>query len=452
MSPPSAKKFTARVQSWSPTIAGIQESIPQNSEQLKQKLRCWTESLSKHGSRTFRKRSARPKPAPERTSMVEDLQTAQKVVAGNTRLTRESLAFNPSKRFTGPQVLEMQSGLNMEQSHAFEHSVAFPSPTADTNRVLTRSASASNLAKQIRVSVQRLKRSTSNASLRKKFIHPDLQVPVDSLRHSAPPTPRPNSIQKMYLSDDYVHPDQYLDLPEPLQSIAEDDLVEYRRPHTEGFRPDLIFSLHESRVCTARASPIFVEKVSSLNASGVPGPRDSVIRIVPSEPKRKRTFSQNQHQGLTSTAFPLMEQIKRSSEMADLRISIDNTRTRHEVQPLQIHQSLCGQAEIVATMYDIQHGPHGSSWGTDIQLQEDPIMLELVGPPRVGGRVTGKMWADGAFSRYTQSSHSRFSLHDHEECQCHNFKVWEAITDVRWRAIGLARTAEEQRWVVVLSE
>jgi hypothetical protein len=55
-------------------------------------------------------------------------------------------------------------------------------------------------------------------------------------------------------------------------------------------------------------------------------------------------------------------------------------------------------------------------------------MLEVVGPPGgVGGSVTGKMWAV-------------------------ELKVREAITDSRWRAIGISRTMEGHRWVVVLSE
>lgn len=216
--------------------------------------------------------------------------------------------------------------------------------------------------------------------------------------------------------------DQHAESREPLLgSIAENG--EYQRPRSESFfRQDPIFALHTSRVCPAGAPPIFVESLPFVNTVQRPA---SVLGSV---------------------------ELTKINDMYDLRTSINDTRALQGAPSLAVHQALCAEAEILATMYDVQQGAAGNRWSTEMGLQEDTDTLELIGPPFVGGRVTAKMWAEGRYSRDTQRSHANFSHLDHKECQCHNFKVWEAITDPKWRAIGLSRTEEELRWVVVLSE
>lgn len=349
----------------------------------------------------------------------------------------------------------------LDQKYRFRFSEAplpSPSPSAAAPApILRHSASASNLADHVFDSVKKFRRSASNVSLRRKFSQSTLTedaapgVPAHPLRYSAPPSGRPNSIQRSYASLNFMHPDQCEDFRKPaLESIAENG--EGLRPCTDVIREDMIFALHESRTCSPQASPTCVERLPFNHSSTTFRQRDSINKQERPSLESRRRLSSQQSSRSSITSVQLAEQLDRLGDMVALRTSINKSRVLRGVRPLLFYQDLCADAKIVATTYEMVYGVDGGSWDTSIKLHEDAAVLELVGPPGIGGRVTGKMWADGAYSRHTHGSHAEVPLRDHEGCQCHNFKVWEAISDARWRAIGLSRTENGERWVVVLSE
>lgn len=466
----AAERETLRLES---NLIDARRAVAENAKVTRElrALRGFDAPVSSFAASTSKQESVRSHPAVHSrytTTKTNPAKECEKEVFVNLRgplpPSHAAAAFDNDKDVQTSSLLSEESHTThgTDRKYTFRFQDTQPYQHEDSTPNLQRSTSVSDLAGHVRHTFERFKRSASNVNLRKNFIRSDPHekctsaetTTIDPFRHSAPPSSLPSASQRSDMTRNILRPAQYSVSREPfLGSIAEH--AESQRPRVTSFRRDMIFALHDTRVCLPQDPPIVVDR---LNIGSVAERHHSPARS--EEPRRPSHGSgralDHLHRGPSSTAFQLIDQVNRASDMNALRRSINDSRALQGRPPLEFHQSLCAEAGIVATMYDVVNASSRRkrrSWATEIQFQESSsTTLELVGPPDVGGRVTGKMWADGEYSRQTQSRHADFSFRDHEGCQCHNFTIWEAITDARWRAIGLCRTEEEKRWVVVLSE
>lgn len=158
--------------------------------------------------------------------------------------------------------------------------------------------------------------------------------------------------------------------------------------------------------------------------------------------------------GSPTEAISAFEELELQSERDELLQSINLTRIRmgvRAIQNLERAPYLDREAQEAADDLDkFESVPAGST----VTMDEETATAQLIGPAGYPGLATGERWASfqNRTQRQTQCT-CKGGLHivRTAACPCHNHHVFAAITDESWRVIGMARTAVDRRWVVLLS-
>ncbi|KAI5359611.1 hypothetical protein Slin15195_G072390 [Septoria linicola] len=153
-------------------------------------------------------------------------------------------------------------------------------------------------------------------------------------------------------------------------------------------------------------------------------------------------------------AINAFEEVELQNERDDLLRSINLSRARmcnRNTHNLLRSAHLDREAQEAASDLDkFESVPAGSTFTMD----ELTSTAQLIGPAGFPGLATGERWAS---IQYKHQSHTKpvcklsVNVVKSATCPCHNYTMFAAITDESWRYIGMARTAVDRRWVVLLS-